>query len=63
MLKNYPVLDLTVFGLENVRTEQRFEIGDELSRLNNGKKCCIMLCYIMMCYTMMCYIMMCYVVI
>jgi hypothetical protein len=45
MLKNYPVLDLSVFGLENVRTEERFEIGDELSRLNNGELYCLILYY------------------
>ena len=37
MLKNYPVLDLSVFGLEDVRTDVKYEIGDELSQTINGK--------------------------
>ena len=37
MLKNYPVLDLSVFGLEDVRMDEKYEIGDELSQTINGR--------------------------
>lgn len=36
MLKNYPELDLSVFGLENVKFDAKYDIGDELSRTCNG---------------------------
>ena len=37
MLRNYPVIDLSVFGLESVSTELKFDIGDELGRTLEGK--------------------------
>ena len=37
MLQNYPELDLSVFGLENVKSDAIYDIGDELSRTYNGK--------------------------
>lgn len=37
MLRNYPIIDLSVFGLENVSTELKFDIGDELGRTLEGK--------------------------
>jgi 2-oxoglutarate dehydrogenase complex dehydrogenase (E1) component-like enzyme len=32
MLRNYPIVDLSIFGLENVDKTVRYDIGDELSR-------------------------------
>ena len=37
MLQNHPELDLSVFGLENVKSDAIYDIGDELSRTYNGK--------------------------
>lgn len=37
MLKNYPIVDLSVFGLENVCTDLKFDIGDELGRTLKGE--------------------------
>jgi 2-oxoglutarate dehydrogenase complex dehydrogenase (E1) component-like enzyme len=36
MLRNHPILDLSIFGLENVDKTVRYDIGDELSRKREG---------------------------